>query len=141
MDVQKSKKRICVYCGKTLSSAQTLWRHKKTCKAKGLQQKTCKDKGLQHVCICGEKFLTHESFYQHQEKCSRAINAQKFTSSNTKLVLEWNGSSWETKDNEPRYHLNLGRDLSTLVENGVIQKDRLDTKQKECIHMYHSLFI
>ena len=131
MDIQKSKKRICVHCGKTLSFAQTLWRHKKT----------CKDKGLQYLCVCGEEFLTHESFCQHQEICSRAINAHKFTVADTKLVLEWNGSSWETKDNETRYHLNLGRDLSTLTESRVIDKDKLNTKQKECIQMYYSLFI
>ena len=131
MDVQKSKKRICVLCGKTLSSAKTLWRHKKPCKAKGLQ----------HLCVCGEKFLTHESSCQHQEICSRAINAHKFTAVDTKLVLEWNGSSWETKDIETRYHLNLGRDLSTLTESGASDKDRLNTRQKECIQMYYSLFI
>ena len=133
MDVQKSKKRVCMKCGKTLSSAQTLWRHKKTCKADGIQN--------QHLCLCGAKFLTYESFNQHQEIYSQAINAHKFTAADTKLVLEWNGTSWETKDNEPRYRLNLGRDLSTLVENGVIQKDRLNTNQKECIRMYYSLFI
>ena len=133
MDVPKSKKRICMYCGKTLSSYQTLWRHKKTCKTKESQN--------QHLCICGEKFLTHESFCQHQEICSRAINAHKFTAADTKLVLEWNGSSWETKDSETRYQLNLGRDFSTLTDNGAIQKDRLNTRQKECIQMYHSLFI
>ena len=85
--------------------------------------------------------MTHESFSQHQEICSRAINAHKFTAADTKLVLEWNGSSWETKDSETRYQLNLDRDLSTLTDNEVILKDRLNTKQKECIQMYHSLFI
>ena len=133
MDVSKSKKRVCIYCGKTLSSYQTLWRHKKTCKTKESQN--------QHLCICGEKFLTYESFCQHQKICSRAINAHKFTAADTKFVLEWNGSSWETKDSETRYQLNLGRDFSTLTDNGAIQKDRLNTRQKECIQMYHSLFI
>ena len=133
MDVQKSKKRICMYCNKTLSSPQKLWRHKKTCKAKESRN--------QHLCVCGEKFLPHESLSQHQEVCSQAINAHKFIAADTQLVLEWNGSSWETKDSESRYHLNLGRNLSTLMENEAIQKDRVNTKQKECIQMYHSSFI
>ena len=133
MDTQKGKKRVCKNCGKTLSSAQTLWRHKKTCKAKESQN--------QHLCLCDEKFLTNESFCQHQEICSRAINAHRFIAADTNLVLTWNGSSWETKDNETRYRLNLGRDLSTLIDNGAIQKDRMNTKQKECIQMYYSLFI
>ena len=84
-------------------------------------------------------FLTKLS--QHQEICSRAISAHKFIAADTHLVLEWNGSSLVTKDSESRYQLNLGRDLSTLMENGAIQKDRLNTKQKVCVQMYYSLFI
>ena len=56
-------------------------------------------------------------------------------------TLMWNGKSWETRSSDIHYKLNLGRDLSNLLERGAIKDDALNSCQIECIQMYKALFV
>ena len=56
------------------------------------------------------------------------------------IILKWNGTSWETRSKNITYQMNLGRDLSNLLERGAIKDDALNSCQREYIQMYKTLF-
>ena len=56
------------------------------------------------------------------------------------IILKWNGTSWETRSKNITYQMNLGRDLSNLLERGAIKDDALNCCQREYLQMYKTLF-
>ena len=78
---------------------------------------------------CGRSLACRSSLSRHKRKCK------------SDFTLMWNGKSWETRSSDVHYKLNLGRDLSNLLERGAIKDDALNSCQIECIQMYKALFV
>ncbi len=99
-----------------------------------------------HLCDrCGKRYASYQSLWNHRNRiCKRVIKPVSQDVSDYKYVkptiLKWNGKSWETRSKNVRYQMNLGRDLSNLLERGAIKEDALNCSQKEYIQMYKTLF-
>ena len=135
----------CEKCEKILSSYKSLQRHKKMCErgdaSTDLTRVESEDGKAEQVLTpnpgpdkrrrtCGKCLKTYscrQTLWQHKQMCGVIIH------------LKWNGKCWETKDT--RYQLNLGRDLSSLLERGAIKEEVLNSTQKKYIRMYKTLFI
>ena len=87
---------------------------------------------------CGKGLSSRSSLCRHKKSCKEI---RKHVKPSIMLNLKWNGESWETKAKNLRYRMNLGRDLSNLLERGAIKEDTLNSTQKEYIRMYKSLFL
>ena len=90
---------------------------------------------------CGKGFVSAQSLWNHK---NRRLKPQLASSSGgaEPLTLSWNGKSWQRCGSKNLcYRLNLGRDLSNLLERGAIKDDSLNSTQKEYIEMYKSLFL
>ena len=105
--VHTPKRRLCVKCGKTYASYQSLWKHK---------NRICK---------------------RSNKPVSQVVSNYKYVKP---IILKWNGTSWETRSKNITYQMNLGRDLSNLLERGAIKDDALNSCQREYIQMYKTLF-
>ena len=105
--VHTPKRRLCVKCGKTYASYQSLWKHKK---------RICK---------------------RSNKPVGQVVSNYKYVKP---IILKWNGTSWETRSKNITYQMNLGRDLSNLLERGAIKDDALNSCQREYIQMYKTLF-
>ena len=155
---EKSRKKLCCnVCDKRLSSCSSLCRHRKSCrgyrfvrieseadlrrldaqyvdrlKSKAINKKPT-DLPKRYLCDrCDKNFANHRSLWGHKKRiCQRHIEP---------TILKWNGKSWETKTANMHYQLNLGRDLSDLLERGAIKEEALNSTQRKYIQMYKSLF-
>ena len=109
----KVKRRyLCDGCSKKYASSQSLWNHKK------------------RICQRAESFdRLRRDIATFNNKCVKPI------------TLKWNGRSWETRSKDIPYQMNLGRDLSNLLERGAIKDDSLNSTKRENIQMYKSLFL
>ena len=90
---------------------------------------------------CGKGFVSAQSLWNHK---NRRLKPQLASSSGgaEPLTLSWNGKSWQRCGSKNLcYRLNLGRDLSNLLERGATKDDSLNSTQKEYIEMYKSLFL
>ena len=93
---------------------------------------------------CGKGFVRSQSLWNHK---NRRLKPQVASPSGggggaEPLTLSWNGKSWQRCGSKNLcYRLNLGRDLSNLLERGAIKDDSLNSTQKEYIEMYKSLFL
>ena len=90
---------------------------------------------------CGKGFVSAQSLWNHK---NRRLKPQVTSPSGgvEPLTLSWNGKSWQRCGSKNLcYRLNLGRDLSNLLERGAIKDNSLNSTQKECIEMYKSLFL
>ena len=84
----------------------------------------------QYLCDrCDKNFANHRSLWGHKKRDCRI----------EPTILRWNGKSWETSKNM-HYRMNLGRDLSSLLERGAIKEEALNSTQRKYIQMYKSLF-
>ena len=84
----------------------------------------------QYLCDrCDKNFANHRSLWGHKKRGCRI----------EPTILRWNGKSWETSKNM-HYRINLGRDLSSLLERGAIKEEALNSTQRKYIQMYKSLF-
>ena len=101
--VHTPKRRLCVKCGKTYASYQSLWKHKN----------------------------------RSNKPVDQDVSNYKYVKP---IILKWNGTSWETRSKNITYQMNLGRDLSNLLERGAIKDDALNSCQREYIQMYKTLF-
>ena len=114
-NILKRKWYKCEKCEKTLSSNHSLWRHKKTCK-NGLKRKRSDE----------------------DEHAPVKIKADNIPSNDK--TLTWNGKSWKTENESLRFQLNLGRDLSSILERGALSENDFNDMQNESINMYKALF-
>ena len=90
---------------------------------------------------CGKGFVSAQSLWNHK---NRRLKPQLASSSGgaEPLTLSWNGKSWQQCGSKNLcYRLNLGRDLSNLLERGAIKDYSLNSTQKEYIEIYKSLFL
>ncbi len=87
---------------------------------------------------CGKSLACRSSLCRHKKACRGGGDPVfKFF---RPTIMMWNGRYWETRSNDLHYQMNLGRDLSDLLERGAIKEDALNSSQKEYIRMYKSLF-
>ena len=114
-NILKRKWYKCEKCEKTLSSYHSLWRHKKTCK-NDLKRKRNDD----------------------DEQVPVKIKANNIPSNDK--TLRWNGSCWKTENESLRYQLNLGRDLTSILERRALNENEFNDMQKESINMYKALY-
>ena len=111
----------CSTCSKTMRS-DNLKRHKISCLSK-------------HQKI---EIRSAENENATERLCDN--NTTQIESGVLTILLKWDGKCWKIINRDHiRYQLNLGRDLVSLLRNGAIKENVLNSKQKEFIKMYKDL--
>ena len=91
---------------------------------------------------CGKYLASSQSLWNHKRRCRELIQSKEKVPISEFIrptILRWNGRYWETRSNNLHYQMNLGRDLSNLLDRGAIKDDSLNSTQREYIRMYKSL--
>ena len=93
---------------------------------------------------CCKELSCRQALWKHRKTCKDVLVRMSEETPNHKYIkpitLKWNGRSWESRSKNLYYQMNLGRDLSNLLERGAIKDDALNSSQREYIRMYKSLF-
>ena len=119
---KEDRRKACEKCGKTLSSYQSLWRHKKKCTS-----------GYKRTINSEPSYEKIQALTDHKLDCRNKIPI---------LKLRWNGSTWQRDKSCEKwyYQIKLGRDLDNLVRKRAINEDVLNANQKSYLQMYRELF-
>ena len=129
--IKRTERRFCGSCGEDCGSRELLRLHRWKC----TKRITCKR--------CNKKYASHQSLSNHRKICSAResmLSRRCGVDDPIKSKLEWNGKYWKTRNTNLHYQINLGRDLSSLLEREAIKEDALNDMQRESIIMYNALF-
>ena len=85
---------------------------------------------------CFKTYSSRQTLWKHKHRSKVGCEEQRAPS----IHLTWNGKCWKTENESLRYQLNLGRDLSLILERGALSENDFNDMQNETINMYKALF-
>ena len=146
----------CDRCKRRFVGYQCLWNHKQRCKV--VSQSVAKDIVKEEIPDTTQDIDTSTEAAVAKDVLTDVVNNLAVRRAHTvvdglakkrkrycqrhvePIILKWNGKSWETKSTNVHYKMNLGRDLSDLLQRRAIKEEALNSKQRDYIRMYNSLF-